>query len=122
MNENIENINKLELFRSYNNQLDENLLPITKEFDEKYVKSINSLTTLISNFISNSRSYIIALSKVCSTLKNQIHYSQYLINEINQKKEKYAQLCDRIEMINNTSKLFDNHLLVMNNNLKILEN
>ena len=119
MNENIENMNKLELFRSYNNQLDENLLPITKEFDEKYVKSINSLTTLISNFISNSRSYIIALSKVCSTLKNQIHYSQYLINEINQKKEKYAQLCDRIEMINNTSKLFDNHLLVMNNNLKI---
>ena len=119
MNENIENMNKLELFRSYNNSLDDNLLTITKEFDEKYVKAINGLTTLISNYISNSRSYIIALSKVCSTLKNQINYSQFLISEINQKKEKYSQLYDRIEMINNTSKLFDNHLLVMNNNLKI---
>ena len=119
MNENIENMNKLELFRSYNNSLDDNLLTITKEFDEKYVKAINGLTTLISNYISNSRSYIIALSKVCSTLKNQINYSQFLIYEINQKKEKYSQLYDRIEMINNTSKLFDNHLLVMNNNLKI---
>ena len=119
MNENFENMNKLDLFKSYNISSDDNLMAVTKEFDEKYVKELNSLTALISNFITNIKSYIILLSKVSSTLKNHIHYSQFLIGEINQKREKYSQLFDRIEMINNTSKLFDSHLLVLNNNLKI---
>ena len=119
MNENFENVNNLDIFKNYNDCLDENLITITKEYDEKYVKAINSLTALMSNYISNTKSYIAALTKVNSTLKNQIHFSKYLIGEMSQKKEKYSQLCDRIEMINNTSKLFDNHLLVINNILNI---
>ena len=119
MNENYEKVNKIELFKSYNNFSEENISSIIKEYDEKYVKSLNSLSTLISNFISNTKSYLIAISKVCLTLKNQINYSQFLIEEIQKKREKYSQLCDRIEMINNTSKLLDNHLLISNNNLNI---
>ena len=119
MNEKFENMKKLDLFKSYHKFSEENIITIVKEYDEKYVKEINNLSALISTFISNIKSYIIAISKVCSTIKNQIHYSQFLIEEIHKKREKYSQLCDRIEMISNTSKLLDNHLVVSNNNLNI---
>ena len=119
MNEDFENKDKFDLFKSYNLSLEGNITALIKEYDKKYVSAINSLSSLISNFITNTKAYMIALSNVCSTLKNQILYSQYLLTEINNKKEKYSQLCDRIEMINNTRKLFDNHLLMINSNLSI---
>ena len=81
-----------------------------KEFDKKHVISMNNLSSLIKNFISNLKSYIIALSKVCSTLKNQIIYSRILLQEINCKNEKYFQLYDRIEIINNAKKSIDNNI------------
>ena len=90
-----------------------------KEFDKKHVISMNNLSSLIKNFISNLKSYIIALSKVCSTLKNQIIYSRILLQEINCKNEKYFQLYDRIEIINNAKKSLDNHILIVNNNVNI---
>ena len=121
MDDNFENIEKAYLFKNFNNTRDEhaNIITIMKEYDVKYVKEINNLSLLISNFISNTKSYIMTLNKVCSTLKNQIHFSQFLIKEMEEKSEKYSQLNDRIEMINNTSKLFDNHLLMANNKLNI---
>ena len=119
MNDNFENINKKELFKSNNNNIDANVISVVKQFDKKYVKEINNLSTLISNFISNINSFILALNKACSALKNQIHISHCLIKEMDEKTEKYAQLNDRMEMINNTSKLFDNHLLIANNKLNI---
>ena len=119
MNDNFENINKKELFKSNNNNIDANVISVVKQFDKKYVKEINNLSSLISNFISNINSFIIALNKACSALKNQIYISQCLIKEMDEKTEKYSQLNDRMEMINNTSKLFDNHLLIANNKLNI---
>ena len=120
MNENYKNMNKFNLFKSYNNNIPEgDITSIIKIYDKKYVTSINNLSSLISNFINNTKAFIKALSEVCSTMKNQILYSQHLLLEINTKKEKFSQLCDRIEMIDNTRKLLDNHLLVINNNLNI---
>ena len=48
-----ENIEKAYLFKNYNNTLDEhaNIIAIMKEYDVKYVKEINNLLLLISNFI-----------------------------------------------------------------------
>ena len=119
MKEEFENNNKFDLFKSYNHSLEDNITSIIKEYDKKYVSAINGLSSLISNFINNTKSYLIALCKVSSTLKNQILYSEYLLTEINNKKEKYSQIRDRIDMINNTRKLFDNHLLMLNSNLNI---
>ena len=119
MNKDFENKTKFDLFKSYNLSLEDNITALIKEYDKKYVSAINSLSSLISNFITNTKGYMIALSNVCSSLKSQILYSQYLLTEMNNKKEKYSQLCDRVEMINNTRKLFDNHLLMLNSNLNI---
>lgn len=119
MDDNIENMNKLNYFKNCNNTVDENIIKIIKEYDSKYVKEINKLSSLIANFISNTKSYIMTLSKACTTLKNQIHFSQFLIKEMDESSEKYSQVNDRVEMINNTSKLFDNHLLMANNKLNI---
>ena len=120
MNENLKKMNKLDLFKSYNNNIsDGDITSIIKVYDKKYVTLINNLSSLISNFVSNTKAFIKALSEVCSTMKNQILYSQHLLLEINNKKEKFSQLCDRVEMIDNTRKLLDNHLLIINNNLNI---
>ena len=120
MNENYKNMNKFNLFKSYNNNLSEgDITSIIKVYDKKYVTSINNLSSLITNFVSNTKAFIKALGEVCSTMKNQILYSQHLLLEINNKKEKFSQLCDRVEMIENTRKLLDNHLLIINNNLNI---
>ena len=120
MNENYKNMNKFNLFKSYNNNLSEgDITSIIKVYDKKYVTSINNLSSLITNFVSNTKAFIKALGEVCLTMKNQILYSQHLLLEINNKKEKFSQLCDRVEMIENTRKLLDNHLLIINNNLNI---
>ena len=120
MNENLKKMNKLDLFKSYNNNIsDGDITSIIKVYDKKYVTLINNLSSLISNFVSNTKAFIKALSEVCSTMKNQILYSQHLLLEINNKKEKFSQLYDRVEMIDNTRKLLDNHLLIINNNLNI---
>ena len=119
MNENFSSMNKLDMFKCYNNTLEEDITSITKEYDKKYVLAINNLSSLVSNFISKIKAYIISLSEAGSALKNQILYSQFLLAEMNKKKEKYSQLYDRIEMINETRKLFDNNLMTLNNDFNI---
>ena len=99
MNDNFENINEKDLFKGKNNTRDANVISVVKQFDKKYVKEINNLSSLISNFISNINSFILALNKACSALKNQILISHCLIKEMDEKTEKYAQLNDRMEII-----------------------
>ena len=70
MNENYKNMNKFNLFKSYNNNIPEvDITSIIKIYDKKYVTSINNLSSLISNFINNTKAFIKALSEVCSTMK-----------------------------------------------------
>ena len=43
MNENFSSMNKLDMFKCYNNTLEEDITSITKEYDKKYVLAINNL-------------------------------------------------------------------------------
>ena len=96
-----------------------NMKDITQKYDQKYISIINKLSSLISNFHLILKKIITDIFKVSLNLGNQIISSQNLILEINKNNEKYFQLNERIEMINDIKKLVDNNLSILNKNLNI---
>ena len=59
------------------------------------------------------------MRNISITLGNQTIYSKSLLLEMSKSDDKYFQLNDRIEMINDTKKLLDNNLSITNDNLNI---
>ena len=98
------------------NNKDEN---ITQNFEQKYIYIINKLSSLISNFHLMIKKIISDIFRVSISLGNQTISSQNLLLEINEENQKYIQLNDRIEMISDIKKLFDNNLSILNKNLNI---
>ena len=117
-NNSIKNINRNILEK--NSIINNNVEDITQKYEQKYIYIINKLSSLISNFHLIIKKIISEICKISISLGNQAISSQNLLLEINKNSnEKYIQLNDRLEMINDIKKLFDNNLSILNKNLNI---
>ena len=88
-------------------------------YDEEFVSLINSLSTIIKNYYSLSVKIIKDLYNNSLIIDNNIIYSKCFINEINYNtKEKIKQLEERIDGINNTKKIIEKNILLIDSNLK----
>ena len=112
LDNNIENRNENILFCK-------NIEYIIQKYDKKYLIVINKLASLISKFHSTLKKLINDISNVSITLGNQTINSKSLILEMKIDDEKYFQLNDRLEMINDTKKFIDNNLSITNKYLNI---
>ena len=92
-----------------NNNINHNLENSSQKYDQKNVSLLNKLSSLISKFNCILKKSINDISNVSITLGNQTIYSKTLLLEMNKNDEKYFQLNDRIEMINDTKNLLDNN-------------
>ena len=84
-----------------------------------YISIINELSSSIANFYFILKKSINDMRNISITLGNQTIYSKSLLLEMSKSDDKYFQLNDRIEMINDTKKLLDNNLSITNDNLNI---
>ena len=84
-----------------------------------YISIINELSSSIANFYFILKKSINDMRNISITLGNQTIYSKSLLLEMSKNDDKYFQLSDRIEMINDTKKLLDNNLSITNDNINI---
>ena len=92
-------------------------------YDQNFVLLINSISSNIKIFYQKLRKIINDIKNISSSLENQINHSKYLLKGLTLKDdnfiERYFQLCDRVDMINESKKLFNENISLINNNLNI---
>ena len=90
-------------------------------YDQNFVMLINSLSTNIKKFCKSIKKSIDDIKNINSSLGNQTNNSKFLVKGIviknNNYIEKYRQLCDRIDMINESKKLLDDNFSLINKNM-----
>ena len=92
-------------------------------YDQYFVSLINSISSHIKNFYQKLTKVINEIKNVSISLESQINHSKYLLKVISLSNsnnlERYRQLCDRIDMINESKKILDDNLSLVNKNLSI---
>ena len=90
---------------------------------KNFVLLINTLSSHIVNFYNNFKKIINDITNINTSLGNQTNRSKFLVKGIVIKNinyvERYRQLCDRIDMINESKKILDDNFSLINKNLNI---
>ena len=92
-------------------------------FDNNFVTLINAISFHIRKFYKKIRIIIKDIKNINTSLESQANHSKLLVKGISIKNsnyiERYRQLCDRIDMINESKKILDENFSLINNNLNI---
>ena len=92
-------------------------------YDNTFISLINTLSSHIKNYYHNLKKIFGDINNINSSLQSQISHSKFLAKGILIKNvgyiERYRQLCDRIDMINESKKILDDNLSLINKNFNI---
>ena len=92
-------------------------------YDQYFVSLINSISSHIKNFCQKLIKVINEIKNISISLESQANHSKYLLKIISLSNtnniERYRQLSDRIDMINESKKILDDNLSLVNKNINI---
>ena len=91
-------------------------------YDDEFVSLINNLSSSLKDYFKLLNKLINNIREITSTLGNQTLYSKCLLNDCisldkNNNTDKFIQLSDRIDIIDNNKKLLDNNISLIDTNM-----
>ena len=91
-------------------------------YDDEFVSLINNLSSSLKDYFKLLNKLINNIREITSTLGNQTLYSKCLLNDCisldkNHNTDKFIQLSDRIDIIDNNKKLLENNISLIDANM-----